>query len=751
MRFTIKAKLIGGFATMLILLAVGSFLALDRLGGMNDRITSIVDVSAEKVKLGARINQDLIAISRAEKNMILATTQEEMDGYADFIDTARTEMQTRRQQLRDLVDDSGKAQLDQFAAEWDKYLAVHDNVRELTRENSNSKAKQLSFNAAREAYDAAEAALIAIVDKNDREADQAQNLAVLRRIVEKIKLSARIRANLLEIQRGEKNMILATTQTQMTEYEDAINKAKNSLEERLTALEGLVTGTGAVELAQFKQYYTDYMNYHEQVKTLTEQNSNNRAFDLASGDGRELADAAEALMTKIVAKNDQDMVTDKQMSDQNYAMARNILIIILAVSMLIGITVALWISISVNKGISSAITTTKVIADGDLSKDVEINTDDEIGDLLQNMKTMTEKLRSIVFDVKQATGNVNVSSNQMSSASQQVASGANEMSATAQQLSQGSTEQAASVEEVSSSMEQMASNIKQNTDNAITTEKIAQKAANDAEEGGKAVSDTVTAMNEIAEKITIIEDIARETNMLSLNAAIEAARAGEHGKGFAVVAAQVRKLAENSQKAAGEISNLSSSSVEVAERAGELLDQIVPDIQKTASLVQEISAASREQNSGAEQINKAIMQLDNVIQQNASASEQVASTAEEQSSQSEEMAATSEELASQASQLQDTISFFKLNENESKRQLAAPVQQLVHAGGNGGTKAVATNGGVASKPTPKPAASQQNQKTKKPVTQNVNAGGGQNDEETGITLSLSESKQDELDSSFEEF
>ncbi len=188
-------------------------------------------------------------------------------------------------------------------------------------------------------------------------------------------------------------------------------------------------------------------------------------------------------------------------------------------------------------------------------------------------------------------------------------------------------------------MEQMASNIRQNADNAQQTEKIAVKSAGDARAGGKAVAETVNAMKQIAEKISIIEEIARQTNLLALNAAIEAARAGEHGKGFAVVAAEVRKLAERSQTAAAEISELSGTSVEVAEKAGEMLEKLVPDIQKTAELVEEISAASNEQNTGAEQINKAIQQLDQVIQQNAGASEELASTSEELSSQAEQLKA----------------------------------------------------------------------------------------------------------------
>ena len=202
-------------------------------------------------------------------------------------------------------------------------------------------------------------------------------------------------------------------------------------------------------------------------------------------------------------------------------------------------------------------------------------------------------------------------------------------------------------------MEEMAANIMQNSDNAHQTEKIAVKAAEDALQGGSAVSETVKAMQEIAGKISIIEEIARQTNMLALNAAIEAARAGEHGKGFAVVAAEVRRLAERSQTAAGEINRLSGSSVQVAEHAGQLLTNIVPAIQKTADLVQEIASASNEQKSGADQINKALQQLDQVIQQNAAGAE--------------EMASTSNELKGQSGHLQNIVSFFRLDESSGRK------------------------------------------------------------------------------------
>ncbi len=233
----------------------------------------------------------------------------------------------------------------------------------------------------------------------------------------------------------------------------------------------------------------------------------------------------------------------------------------------------------------------KEIAGGNLAVSIKDRSDKD--ELMRALTEMVEKVTGVVSEVRTAADNV--------------ASGSQQHS-TSQEMSQGATEQAASAEEVSSSMEQMVSNIKQNADNAQQTEKIALKAAQDAKEGGKAVTETVSAMKEIASKISIIEEIARQTNLLALNAAIEAARAGEHGKGFAVVATEVRKLAERSQVAAGEINQLSATSVDVAEKAGEMLTRIVPDIQRTAELVSEINAASNEQNSGAEQINKAIQQ-----------------------------------------------------------------------------------------------------------------------------------------------
>ncbi len=289
---------------------------------------------------------------------------------------------------------------------------------------------------------------------------------------------------------------------------------------------------------------------------------------------------------------------------------------------------------------------------GNLMMEVKVRSE---GDkMMQALNSMLKRLGEIVARVKSAADNV--------------ASGSRQMRSGSEQMSQGASEQAASAEEVSSSMEEMTANIRQNAENASETEKIALKAAQDAREGGAAVEKAVAAMKEIAKKISIVGEIARQTNLLALNAAIEAARAGENGRGFAVVASEVRKLAERSQKSAAEIEELTVSSVEIVQQAGSLLEKLVPNIRKTAELVQEISASGNEQNISIGQINKAVQQLDQVIQQNVSTAEEIASTAEELSGQSE--------------LLRKTVQFFKVDygdehsekTEETKADMSVPAQ-----------------------------------------------------------------------------
>jgi methyl-accepting chemotaxis protein len=290
------------------------------------------------------------------------------------------------------------------------------------------------------------------------------------------------------------------------------------------------------------------------------------------------------------------------------------------------------------------------VASGRLTVDVTPRSDQD--ELMHAMGAMIERLQEVVRGVQAAAGSVNA--------------GSQGLSAGSQELTAGAAGQATSAADVACSVDKMSASIRNNTQDAIETERIAAESAEDAIQGGRAVADTVVAMQQIAEKIGVVEDIARQTNLLALNAAIEAARAGEHGRGFAVVAAEVRSLAERSRSAAAEIDALSRSSVEVADRAHFALTAMVPRIQKTAELVRSIADASREQDAEAERIAGAIRALDGSIHQNADASSTIAATAEE--------------LSAEAENLTELTAFFQLGADpEARHGPASPGSQAIQA------------------------------------------------------------------------
>ena len=361
----------------------------------------------------------------------------------------------------------------------------------------------------------------------------------------------------------------------------------------------------------------------------------------------ELGVVNEQIMTALAAlrKTVGDIVIENEgETNAAFSKARNTMIAIFAVSVLVAMACAAMILIGLSRGLTQSVTYAKAVAEGDLRQTPTLRGNDEVSDLLRAQGEMIVKLREVVGTV--------------SSAARNVASGSTQMAATSEELTQGATQQAESTEESSAAVEQMAANIKQSSDNAALTETIATKSANDARVSGKAVADAVQAMQTIADRIMIVQEIARQTDLLALNAAVEAARAGEHGRGFAVVAAEVRKLAERSQTAAGEISSLSASTVRTAASAGEMLLGLVPDIEKTSTLVTEITAASRELATGSAQISVSIQQLDKVTQENSAAAEQLSSSANE--------------LASQADALAEAIGFFRTEEDMGSQTFAAP-------------------------------------------------------------------------------
>jgi len=477
---------------------------------------------------------------------------------------------------------------------------------------------------------------------------------------------ARIRANSLLL-------YIATTEETRLEAQKIINDSKAGLnKEWAQFLTTLITPEGKRLAESTGNAIQSYLSSVDQAEKLLITDKQ-RGTTLHAAEYKEVFIAGFKAIEEMSAFEEQKSAEEFKNSTETFNSTRDQNLIILLIALALGIGLAVAIVLSITRPVAEAVATMLLMAQRKMDVVIPgLGRKDEVGEIARAMntintnqleiaavadtiaqgdltpvvtplcpedtlgfalKTMLERLRNVVNDIVSATQNV--------------ASGSEQLSSSAETLSQGANEQASATEEASASMEEMAANIKQTAENAAATEKIARQSAQDAQTSGDAVRQAVKAMQTIAEKIVIVQEIARQTDLLALNAAVEAARAGEHGRGFAVVASEVRKLAERSQAAATEISGLSSETVTAAANAGDMLNKLVPDIRKTAELVEEITAACREQDIGASQVNLAIQQLDKVTQQNAAAAE--------------ETSATSVELASQADQLQGTIGYFTVD------------------------------------------------------------------------------------------
>lgn len=618
MRITIKLKLAATFGTILLLMIGSAILAIQASSNINDKLDHIVDVSAEKRRLVIDMRNTLGMIGRSLAYVVLEDTAEGMQREIAAMNSQTQEIRRLDGQLRQLATAEDKTRLDEFMRMLGVYNEVAGKVRDLTLRNSTTAGRDLASGDARAAFDAVEEPLRALATRMD-----TPNLALP---------ASRMLQLLTDIQRIERDMLLENDDTAVIR----LDKEAQAHFQEMAAIRGRFDKAMADEdrrrLEAYDERLPRLIKLDEQVRALGRDNSNAHALILLRKEVRPLRVQTEKLLDDIVEASRRSMDADREDSDIAYQNTRATLIIMLGVSLVIAVSAGVWISLSINRGVARAGMLARAVSSGDLTETAPITGHDEISDLLYSLNEMVDRLRTVVGEVSNAAGNVSA--------------GSEELSSSAEELSQGSTEQASATEEASSAMEEMAANIKQNADNASQTEKIARQSASDAQRSGEAVEKAVLAMQTIAEKIVIVQEIARQTDLLALNAAVEAARAGEHGKGFAVVASEVRKLAERSQAAATEISSLSSDTVKSAQDAGQMLAKLVPDIKKTADLIEEISAACREQDIGADQINQAIQQLDTVTQQNAGASEQVA--------------ATSEELAAQSEQLLQSVAFFRV-------------------------------------------------------------------------------------------
>ena len=638
-------KLRGKFTTLIAIPIVGMIgICLWGIISINFLKNNIEQLDQVQADIASMLNADRDAyqaqraVDLAAATLDMNTLEEQRDAYEENLQQAEDGILGPSERFTDVM----TAQFNRFKAEFANWKQSGDSVVQNAILLADENRKRIE--AGREASDqfAVMREQIDIIGINIEEQLAGSLTAQRRRDLEQAQsLVLNGDRDAYQAYTARMEALQAETYEELQEWDASSIENIDQAEERVIQAAQISGGVSAEAQRLFRGYFESWKEASRRTMTLLLDN-----FQANQDNQQELANSEVSFAAMRDAIDQLQMFQEERTDEQRATMFRVISITIslylgvVIFMVLVTVAVALILSTTMLRSIKSGITATEKISKGDLTTTVEVKTKDELGTLAETLRGMIDRLKDIMQQIR--------------TASDQVTSGSQQLSTTAEQMSQGATEQASSVEEVSSSMEEMSSNINQNADNATETEKIASQSAQDAEESGKAVMEAVDAMNQIAEKITIIEEIARQTNMLSLNASIEAARAGEHGKGFAVVAAEVGKLAARSKEAAGEISELSTSTVGVAEKAREMLDQLVPNIRKTADLVQEISAASREQSSGADQINTAIGQLDQVIQQNASASE--------------EMASVAEELNSQAEELQNTISFFIIDSGEGRQR-----------------------------------------------------------------------------------
>ncbi|MEO5363744.1 MAG: methyl-accepting chemotaxis protein [Magnetococcus sp. DMHC-8] len=605
-----------GFGLVLLLTAVVALTGYNGVTGLASRIDKSQDIAA----LITHISDALTA----EKNFIIRKEMKYVEANHKAVEEFKKQAIIDRDQK--FHDPADKAELDAVMTGMENYGKAFVRYVDLEKKRNDSLARirGVADNVVRVEVTAMQEdqskKLHELLAQPVDAANSAGHAAKLADRADKVSRASQMLIHFKDARIGEKEIFITAGKD-----ETFIKRNQESSGAALKAAQELLARfTQQANIDQAKKIIAGIEQYQKEMNAILEA----------------IREQGKAEQELIAARRSADEKLDVVVSGQQKKALAQVSSAIALISsfglgaVVLGILISLFLTRALVGALGQGVAFARRIADGDLTASIDLDQKDEVGQLANTLKEMMEKLREVIGEV--------------STAAEQVSIGSNEISDAAQNLSQGATEQAASIEETSSSMEEMSSNIQQNSDNANTTQTISQKAARDAEEGGLAVGEAVQAMKEIASKIGIIEEIARQTNLLALNAAIEAARAGEHGKGFAVVAAEVRKLAERSQTAAGEISHLSASSVEVAEKAGGIINKLVPDIQKTAELIQEINASSQEQSQGAGQINQAIQQLDQVIQQNAGASE--------------EMAATAEELSAQADMMSQSISFFKLGQ-----------------------------------------------------------------------------------------
>ena len=650
----VQTKIVLGYVIILCLTILVGVVGINSILEINRDLNHITDVIAPTVETADDLIMILLESNKiAEEGLSDEDLEDVLAKQDEYLQFAR-DFRTTYEELDAIVTDENL--VDELAVANSEFEKYHGEVEQMFAAHILELEKEISVKILAQTFETIaeelQFRLSTLAEESEAEFKSTQDIDEYETVEAALKLQFYVTSALesareyLSLEdpdalpeiRAEFEAIVSATDVYQVQLRDAAD----------TPIELVEAQDLGERLSSFEESTIDedelFDEYQEQLAAEYEADDWASAFDISADASR---DSLVALTeyTDAISDNADDIAAEQV----NFS--RIALIAMIVVAAIVGIGLGILIPRSITVPMMKSVQLAELVARGNLTSSINLDQKDEIGQLASALHAMVQQLSSTVRDI--------------TSSAEAVSDGSAQMNASAKQISRGASEQAVSAEQVSSTMEEMQANIRQSSENSTQTEKIALQAASDAEESGKITLEAVTAMKNISSKITIIEEISRNTNLLALNAAIEAARAGEHGKGFAVVASEVRKLAERSQVAAGEITDLSSQTIERAEKAGEMISKLVPDIKRTAELVQEITSSSKEQNDGIEQINTAIIELDGVIQRNAASAE--------------EMASSSSILSQEASQLNKLMTFFTIE----KETLLLPGERDVTSSANG--------------------------------------------------------------------